>query len=63
MSKKKKLSDENKSDAEKVSYDFGFGLIDPEKSDFATLARGIGLDPDDLASFLSSNDSENKKTS
>jgi hypothetical protein len=38
---------------EKVTlYDFGFGLIDTEKAAFETLAKGIGLDPEDLANIL-----------
>lgn len=38
---------------EKVTlYDFGFGLVDTEKADFETLAKGIVLDPEDLAKLL-----------
>lgn len=43
---------------ENVLYDFGFGLVDP-KSDFETLARGIGLDPIELAGFLESEQKKN----
>jgi hypothetical protein len=46
---KKKIPNEE----EKTLYDFGFGLVNPKDSDFAALAKGIGLDPDELASFLS----------
>jgi hypothetical protein len=35
-----------------ILYDFGFGAIDPKKSDFETLARGIGLDPVELARVI-----------
>lgn len=35
-----------------VLYDFGFGAIDPQKSDFETLAKGIGLDPVELARVI-----------
>lgn len=40
--------------------DFGFGLIDTEKSNFETLARGIGLDPTELAKFLEEKEREQK---
>lgn len=41
--------------------DFGFGLVDPETSNFETLARGIGLDPTELAKFLK--EKEHKQSS
>lgn len=40
--------------------DFGFGLVDQEKSNFETLARGIGLDPTELAKFLEEKERERK---
>ena len=40
--------------------DFGFGLVDTEKSDFETLARGIGLNPTELAKFLKEKERERK---
>lgn len=51
MSKKKidKISNEK----HKIIYNFGFGDVDPENSDFETLAKGMGLDPAELAKVLS----------
>lgn len=49
----KKKEERVQLDEEKnVLYDFGFGLIDPGKSDFETLAKGIGLDPIELARVI-----------
>ena len=36
---------------ENILCDFGFGLVDP-KSDFETLAIGMGLDPVELARVI-----------
>lgn len=40
--------------------DFGFGLVNPEKSNFETLARGIGLDPTELVKFLEGKERKRK---
>jgi hypothetical protein len=50
---RKKIKTEDKN--EETFFDFGFGLIDPKNSDFTTLAKGIGLDPNDLMNFLNKN--------
>lgn len=52
---RKKIKTEDKN--EETFFDFGFGLIDPKNSDFTTLAKGIGLDPNDLMNFLNKNNS------
>jgi hypothetical protein len=49
MGKKKSVDQNTK---EKVLYDFGFGEVDIENSDFPTLARAMGLDPKETFDFL-----------